>query len=43
MIKGDDFTLSRNIFVASASMMPEPAAESHGYNTALIRGQLLIF
>jgi hypothetical protein len=30
MMKGDDFTLSRDIFVASASMMYEPAAESHG-------------
>jgi hypothetical protein len=35
MIKGDDFTLSRDIFVASASMMPEPTAESHGYNNPL--------
>jgi hypothetical protein len=32
IIKGDDFiTLSRDVFVASASMMPEPAEVSHGY------------
>jgi hypothetical protein len=35
MIKGGDSTLSRDIFVASASMMPEPTVESHGYNTPL--------
>jgi hypothetical protein len=35
-IKGDDFiSLSRDVLVASASMMPEPAAESHGYITPL--------
>jgi hypothetical protein len=38
MIKGDDFTPSRDVFVTSASMMPEHAAKSHGYNTPLIRG-----
>jgi hypothetical protein len=35
MIKGDDSTLSRDVFVASASMMPESATESHGYSTLL--------
>jgi hypothetical protein len=35
VIKGDDFTMSRDVFVASASMMPEPAAESHGYSNPL--------
>jgi hypothetical protein len=35
MIKGGDSTLSRDIFAASASMMPEPTVESHGYNTPL--------
>jgi hypothetical protein len=35
MIKGDDFTLSHNVFVASASMMPESAAASHGYSAPL--------
>jgi hypothetical protein len=43
MIKGDDLTLSRDVFVASASMMPEPAAESHGYSIPLICGQFVIF
>jgi hypothetical protein len=43
-IKGDDFiSLSRDFLVASASMMPEPAAESHGFSSPLIRGQLVIF
>jgi hypothetical protein len=36
MIKGDDFiTLSCDVFVSSASMMPEPATESHGYSNPL--------
>jgi hypothetical protein len=36
VIKGDDFiSLSRDVFVASASMIPEPAAESHGYSNLL--------
>jgi hypothetical protein len=31
-IKGDNFiTLTRDVFVASTSMMPEPTTESHGY------------
>jgi hypothetical protein len=35
-IKGDDFiSLSRDVLVTSASMMPEPAAESHSYNNPL--------
>jgi hypothetical protein len=35
-IEGDDFiTLSHDVFVASASMMPKPAAESHGYSNPL--------
>jgi hypothetical protein len=44
MIKGDDFIFwLMTSFVASASMMPEPAAESHGYNTPSIRGQFVVF
>jgi hypothetical protein len=39
-IKDNDFT---SIYVASALMMPEPATESHGYNTPSIRGQFVIF
>jgi hypothetical protein len=36
MIKGDDFiTLSRDVLVASASMMLEPRTESHGYSNPL--------
>jgi hypothetical protein len=35
VIKGDDFTLSHDFFVTSASMMLEPTAESHGYNALL--------
>ena len=36
MIKGDDFiSCLATSFVASASMMPEPAAESHGHSTPL--------
>jgi hypothetical protein len=35
MIKGDEFTLSRDVFVASASMMPEPTVASHGYSAPL--------
>jgi hypothetical protein len=35
-IKGDDFiSPSRDVLVASASMIPEPAAESHGYSDPL--------
>jgi hypothetical protein len=44
LIKGDDFiTLSRDFLVASTSMMPEPDAESHGYNTPSIRAQFIGF
>jgi hypothetical protein len=43
-VKGDDFiTLSRDVLVASASMMLEPTADSHGYSTPSIRGQFVIF
>jgi hypothetical protein len=36
MIKGDDFIhCLATSFVASASMMPDPAAETHGYSTPL--------
>jgi hypothetical protein len=43
-IKGDDFiSLSCDVLVASASMMPEPAAASHGFSPPSIRGQLVIF
>jgi hypothetical protein len=35
-IKGDAFiTLSHDVLVSSALMMPEPAAESHGYSNSL--------
>jgi hypothetical protein len=35
-IKSNDFiTLSCNILVTGASMLPEPAAESHGYSNSL--------
>jgi hypothetical protein len=36
MIKGDVFiSLSRDVFVASASMMLEPTIESHGHSNPL--------
>jgi hypothetical protein len=36
VIKGGDFvSCLMTSFVASASMMPEPAVESHGYTTPL--------
>jgi hypothetical protein len=35
VIKGDEYTPSRDVFVASASMMPEPTTASHGYSTPL--------
>jgi hypothetical protein len=39
MIKGDDFiTLSRDVFVASASIMPEPRRSHIATVTTLIRG-----
>jgi hypothetical protein len=42
-IKGDDLiTLSRDIIVASALVMPEPDSESHCYSTPSIRGQFVI-
>jgi hypothetical protein len=34
-LKAMTLFLSRDVFVASASMMPEPATGSHGYNTPL--------
>jgi hypothetical protein len=43
-IKGDDFiTLSRDVFVASASMMPESATESHGYSNSLYQWAVCCF
>jgi hypothetical protein len=44
VIKGDEFiSCLATSFVTSASMMPEPAAESHGYSTPSIRGQFVAF
>jgi hypothetical protein len=43
-IKGDDFiSLPRDVLVASASMMPEPATESHGYSNPLDQWALCRF
>jgi hypothetical protein len=43
-IKGDNFiTLTRDVFVASTSMMPEPTTESHGYINPLICRQFVVF
>jgi hypothetical protein len=44
VIRGDNFIFCLSTsFVASASMMPEPATESHGYITPppLIHGQFV--
>jgi hypothetical protein len=43
VIKGDDFIFCiATSFVASASMMSEPAAESHGYSTPRFVGSLSV-
>jgi hypothetical protein len=44
VIKDDNFIFClATSFVASASMMPEPATESHGYSTPFIRGHFVSF